>query len=270
MSYQIKELGVGGILDQALKVTKENLGVLLPITFYLIVPLQIALGLIQVSAAPDLPPDATLQEIGAAQQASAPLLIVSGIGGILIGLVAQPITQAALIFAIAELYLGNRPSVGQSFSRGTSRFVPLLGTNILYGLAVMGGMILLIVPGIIFALWFWLYQHVVVIEEESGSKALGRSRALMKSNMNKVVAVGMVVFVMLIGVQLIPQFIPQPHVAVILAGLVQGVALVVSTAVSVVFYFSCLCQHENFDLKRLAAAVGEAEEPATPEPGLGL
>ena len=203
-------------------------------------------------------------------EASSAVRPVTVLGNLFLGYFAIPLTSAALIFAIAEIYLGNQPTLGQSFRDGLSRLLPLLGTMILYTLAVMGGFLLLIIPGLIIMLWFYLFQQIVVLERKAGSKALGRSRELMKGNLSKVIAVGFLVLLLTGAIWSSAFFIPQPHIALIAQVVLQGVSTIFSAAVGVVLYFSCLCQHENFDLKRLAEAVGEADPMAEPDNSLGL
>jgi hypothetical protein len=50
--------------------------------------------------------------------------------------------------------------------------------------------------------------------------------------------------------------VPQPHVQMIVQVLLQAALTLFSTAAMVVFYFSCRCGVENFDLEHLAASVG--------------
>ena len=54
----------------------------------------------------------------------------------------------------------------------------------------MLGFVLLIVPGIIFSLWFYVLVPVVVLEGVTGTAALGRSRELMRGNLGKAFLVG--------------------------------------------------------------------------------
>jgi hypothetical protein len=57
----------------------------------------------------------------------------------------------------------------------------LLGAGVLTGLAVLGGFILLIVPGIIFGVWFSLAAYAVVAEDLGVIAAMKRSRQLVKN-----------------------------------------------------------------------------------------
>ncbi|QDV71948.1 hypothetical protein K2D_00670 [Planctomycetes bacterium K2D] len=270
MGYEIKELSVGGILDQAIKVSKDGAVVLMMIVGCMVVPLQIGAGLTQLALTPVIPPDATQEEVIAAQAQVGLALPIAMMGIGLLSLIVQPLTTGALIFAIADIYLGRQPTVGNAFGRALSRWLALVGTTILYALAVGAGFVLLIIPGIIATLWFYLYQPVVVLEEEAGVAALKRSRNLMKDNLGKAFTIGFLVFLIVVGVTASSALIPQEHTGVVVGGILQGLAMIFYAAVAIVFYFSTLCQHEAYDLKRLAEAVSDVESEPSDEPALGL
>jgi hypothetical protein len=263
MSYEIKELGVGAILDQGFKLIKDCLGTALGIVGCLMVPAYVVLGIYGASLVGMPPSNATPEEAREfmlrAQAAIIPLIMAS----YAILLLVVPITSAALIHLFSEKYLGRNPTVGSSFAYGGRRFGPLLWTSVLYGLAVGVGFLLLIVPGIIALFWFYLYGNVVVTERRSGFDALKRSRALMKGNVSKVITIGFLTFVIGAAAGACGQLIPQPQVGAVVQAIMQGFAYILGAAISVVLYYSCLCQHENFDLKRMAEGVAA---PAAPTP----
>ncbi|MCP4511527.1 MAG: hypothetical protein GY826_34590 [Fuerstiella sp.] len=172
-------------------------------------------------------------------------------------LIVLPLTNAAVVDAVAKVYLGKPASALDSIKVGISRLLPLFWTSILMFLAIMGGVILLIIPGILFAFWFSLSTHVVVLENINGGAALGRSRKLMSGNIGTVFVLGILMAAIGFGIGMVAGFVPQPHVQVILRILMQATMTILSTAAMVVFYFSCRCGHENFDLEHLAQSMGQ-------------
>ena len=88
MQYQIKQLGLGGILDQAFSLIKNHFGLLFGIVAVSIIPFQAILSLIQYSimAGGDL-------QTGA---------MVFGMGTIFIGLPLTTLVNAAVIHAVAS------------------------------------------------------------------------------------------------------------------------------------------------------------------------
>jgi hypothetical protein len=257
MRYTIRELRLGEILDQAVNLTKDHFGVLIGITAVLLIPFQIISGLIQVEMIPKLPPNPTPDQ---AMAAMATIFQVTVPIALLVLFVITPLTNAAMVYAIANAYLQKPISVGGSFKRAFQQILPLLGTWFLVGLAIMGGMILCIVPGIVASLWFGLATQVVVIESVAGFAALSRSKQLMTGNITTFFVLGILLFVINLSATAVASLIPQPHVQVVVSSIIVGVLTIFASATGVVFYFSCRCKHEQFDLTLLAQSVG-AETP---------
>lgn len=70
--------------------------------------------------------------------------------------------------------------IRELFSRGWKVFGKILVTGILASLAIFGGLLLFIIPGLVFAIWFSFTTPIVVIENLSGPAALSRSKQLVK------------------------------------------------------------------------------------------
>lgn len=257
MRYTIRQLKLGEILDQAISLTKDHFGVLFGITAVLLIPYNVIAGFIQLAMMPKLPLKPTPEQAMAAtfgtMRFALPLALLSVY-------VIAPITNAALIYAISDAYLEKPISVGESFKRAFQQILPLIGTWILVGLAIAGGFLLCLVPGILAAFWFSLATQVVVIEGVAGFAALKRSRLLMTGNIGTIFVLGLLIGLISFGVGMASAFIPQPHVQVVATAIVTAVVTVFASAAIVVFYFSCRCQHEQFDLALLAKSVG-AETP---------
>ena len=261
MAYKIQHLGLGGILDQAIAITKDHFGLLFGIMLMLLIPYNLVTGLISVSLVPApafIPTAEEMAEIQAAQLRYMPLLILLGTINFVLVL---PVTNAAVIWAVARLYLGQPVTAMAAVAQGFRRLLPLLGTTILMYLAIFGGMLLCIVPGILFAFWFGLSQHVVMIEDTAGVAALKRSMKLVRPNLGTFIVLGLLLFVIFAALGFAGAIVPQPHVRVVAQTLAQAVATIVGTAAGVVFYFSSRCAVENFDLHYLAESIG-AEAPA--------
>lgn len=77
-------------------------------------------------------------------------------------------------------------SAGKSFSEGSKDIMPLIFTGLLVFIFVLGGLILLIIPGIIFAFWYSQSYYVVITEGLSGKKALDQSKMYTKGNINEI------------------------------------------------------------------------------------
>ena len=265
MRYQIQEHGVGGILDQAISLVKNHFGLLFGITCALFVPLQLIVGFMIISNMPELPANASWFQmfVARAEAAQDPLIQILNFAALLLAL---PITNAAMVYAVASEYLERPVTVGRSFARAFQVILPFIGTGILMYLAVIGGMFLCVIPGIIFAFWFALWGHVVIIEGVNGVAALKRSKFLMKGNILTLFVLSLLVGTINMGINMFGLFIPQPHVATVVSILASAVIVIFGATAFVVFYFSCRCKVENFDLALLADAVG-AEPPESMSEG---
>jgi uncharacterized membrane protein len=168
---------------------------------------------------------------------------------------ALPIANAALVRIVANSYLGRNTSTGDAIGSAFGLIIPLYWTWFLLTIAVTGGMILCIVPGIIAAFWFSLATQVVVVERVNGIDALKRSRELMRGNIGTVFVLGLVLGMISTGMQVGALLIPQVHAQGLATVLVNCVFTVFSSAAMVVFYFSCRCRNEQFDLQLLAQNV---------------
>ncbi len=260
MAYKIQHLGLGGILDQSIAIVRDHFGLLFKIMACLLIPFTLLQNFLVLAMSPQLPAAPTAEDYRVMMEQQGTFMpLVIGLG-ILSGLFVIPLTNAAVIHAVARLYLGEAVSAGGALRHALSRFAPLVGTTILMWLAIWGGLILCIVPGILFALWFGLSQHVVIIEEISGQKALGRSKQLVRPNMGTLMVLGLVMGAITLGVAFSANFIPQVHVRAIAQTLLNAVTTMLWTASGVVFYFSCRCGVENFDLEYLAHSIGRDDE----------
>ena len=105
------------------------------------------------------------------------LLIVAVIAFIYIGVWSS----VAELFAIKD----HQENIGfqEAFKRARPYINPFFVTSLLAGLAIMGGFILFIVPGIIFMLWFSQSMFVVINENLTNTKALGKSKAYVKGRL---------------------------------------------------------------------------------------
>lgn len=266
MAYKIQHLKLGGVLDQGIAIIKNNFGLLFGIVFCISVPLQLLQGFLQMSALGIAPGSNQFSEVAMEEsmmgEPNMGLIVAFGIVSFISVVIALPWANAAVIHAVARAYLGKSTSLGEALRLGLVTLPGLIWTGILYAVVIMGGMILLIVPGILFGIWFCLYQHVVVIERTTGFAALKRSKAILSTNYGTLIALGLVMWVVTAALGLVAGLIPEITVSTIVTALMQGIATVFVTACFVVFYFSCRCKNENFDLQFLAESVGIQEEAA--------
>ncbi|MGB6429191.1 MAG: hypothetical protein WBF06_01285 [Candidatus Acidiferrales bacterium] len=95
-------------------------------------------------------------------------------------------SQGATVIAVSDLYLGRTTTLGEAFRRVWGELGTIFGVAVLSGLAVFGGCILLIIPGIYIALRLAVGVQAAVLENIGPGDALSRSFALTKENAGRV------------------------------------------------------------------------------------
>lgn len=107
----------------------------------------------------------------------------------------------ALLISIAT-YI-EQISLGEVFKRSFRKVIPYLWINFLFGAVVLGGLFLLIIPGIIFFVWFFLSSIVMVTGGGGGVTGLLKSREYVRGYFWPVV----IRIIVLAGIVIIFQFI---------------------------------------------------------------
>jgi hypothetical protein len=77
----------------------------------------------------------------------------------------------ALLFAVIK-----GTDVAESYRLSKGMFWPLVWVSILGGVIALGGVIMLIIPGIMMGMWFLLSRYLVIAEDRRGLNALTQSR----------------------------------------------------------------------------------------------
>ena len=101
---------------------------------------------------------------------------------VLVFLLSMPVSFFAygiVVVSISEVCLGSTPSMLRSFKHVfSSVFWTLAGVSLLQGLAILIGLVLLVVPGVVFLTWFAFAPVVVILDGTAGMQAFRRSRSL--------------------------------------------------------------------------------------------
>lgn len=147
----------------------------------------------------------------------------------LVALVGVFWLQGALCEAVADVRDGRADlSIGEPVQRVRPRVAPLLGAGLLAGLAIVVGLILLIVPGLLLLTWWSVIVPVIVLERVAAMESFGRSRALVRGYGWNVFAVIVLTVLILIVVAIVLAIV----LAVLLAWLPDELRSYVQTLVS--------------------------------------
>ncbi len=161
-------LSIGGVLDNGIQLFKASVAK----TF----PLALAGGLISTL------PQIFTQMTGLGPYETA--LLGDSVGTVLgVVLITSLLAMAAYlaVLSIQDAMSNNRSmAIDEAVLTGLTRLPAMLGASILYVLAIIFGMILLIVPGIIISVYWILYAIAVVADRKGPVQSLGYSYQLIK------------------------------------------------------------------------------------------
>jgi hypothetical protein len=204
---------LGEILSTAFEIYKANASGLIMIVAVVVVPLTfISAFLTGVVFAPETRTEEIFGTTVEITTRSATIGLFVGLIAFVIAIIISAVLQAALIRGAAQASIGDPVDIDASYKWGFSRFGSVLLISILVGLAVMGGLILLIIPGIIFAVMFSASIPALVVENRRGTEAMSRSWNLVKGHFWH--ALGVI------------------FVAAIITGIIAGVIAAIGTAIS--------------------------------------
>ena len=139
-----------------------------------------------------------LAKVGGHHAGSRAVAIALGLAAFVLEWGGPVIVQGALIELVADLHEGRplRP-IGALYGRARARFWPLLGGSLVYVLGILGGLVLLVVPGLIaFARWS-LFAPFVVLEEDGVEEAIRKSSAAIRGRTGRVLAIVGAAFLLL-------------------------------------------------------------------------
>jgi hypothetical protein len=175
---------IGGILSTAFDVYKANWVKLMTIVAVIVVPLTLIDALITRGALA-AKRTTTLTPFGTTTAVEARSAFVWIGGGLIAGLlliVMWFVVEAAVSRSAAQTTVGDPIDVEGSYRWAFDHLWSILGISLLAALVIIGGLILLIVPGLIFIVMLSVVIPSFVFENRRGSAALGRSWELVKGH----------------------------------------------------------------------------------------
>lgn len=123
---------------------------------------------------------------GQTQLIGGPDLVATGllVGGVafVVSIICNVVMQGVVTHAVVADLQGRRAPVGESVTVALRSFWGLLAVGIVSGLAIMLGLIVLIVPGILIFLMWFVAGPVIVAERAGVWKAFQRSRDLTRNH----------------------------------------------------------------------------------------
>jgi uncharacterized membrane protein (DUF485 family) len=266
-NLDLRPLSVGEILDRTFTLYRRNFLLFVGITA---LPQLIALAV-------NLTRTLTVGQNNGSSLVSTLLLLISLLAVAIISLYSQ----AACFLAVNDLYLGRPVTAADCLRRGWAQIGTVFVVGLLVGLAVIGGAILLIIPGIYIACRLLVSVPAAIVEQRAGSDAVSRSWHLTRDNAGRAFVIALIYFViamagsMLFSMPLglaIVFYRNNPAMIQLWTAITQVGQAVVDTLISPifmiatsVFYFDLRVRKEGFDLQMM---LDPNSERATP-PGTG-
>jgi hypothetical protein len=176
---------LGDILSTAFEVYKANAAKLIAIVAVVVVPLALLGSLFQ-----NVWFDVKYQDlvVGGDVVGTIPMprnffvgLIAATITGVLAFVMAF-VLQAAVVRAGAQAVIGDPVDAEASYRYGFRRLGSVVLIALLAGLIIFVGFLLLVIPGIIFAVFLSVAIPALVVENRRGTEALSRSWNLVKGS----------------------------------------------------------------------------------------
>jgi hypothetical protein len=175
---------VGDVLARAWNIFTGNILFFLGITLFTYLAIGVAVGLF-------IAPFALAGMFG---DSWAPFVVGAFLAAILF-LALNTIGEAVLLLGSFQRMRGEPLRVNEALRRAFARFLPLIGLGILWSLALMVGMLLLIVPGMILLCIWWVVIPACVVEGLGPIASFGRSSALTRGYRWKIFGLVVVLFV---------------------------------------------------------------------------
>ncbi len=102
------------------------------------------------------------------------LMVIVGLILVIVTVVVQAWSQLALIYVIKDPH--EKIGIKEAFKRAWPKVWAYWGIALLAGFITMGGVFLLIIPGIILGFWFSMALYILVAEDIKGMNALLKSK----------------------------------------------------------------------------------------------
>ena len=246
--FAIRDLSIGDVLSKSFGVLSRHI-----VTFS-VLSLLIWLPMFAIGAGAALLAPQSAGGVGVSQEVAATV----GIGMVIAvvwALLFFPAVFGAIVHVSFQDMRGKKARLSEGFKLGFSRLLPMIGMSILIGLGVTLGMILLVVPGIILALMWYVAFPVCIVEKAGPVESLSRSRELTNGYKWTIFGIALIVAVASAVIPLVPQLLLMklPLVQLGVVSLIQLVMSAYSTVLLVVMYHDLRVAKEGVDIEGIAS-----------------
>jgi len=114
---------------------------------------------------------------------------------------------ATTIHAVSQVVEGKFLGVKETFKLSAKRVLPFAATAVLVGIVTILGFVLLIIPGVIFIIWFYFSQYIAVVEKSGPIASMKRSKELVKGYFRPLLGRAVVLLVYSFAIQSVLAFV---------------------------------------------------------------
>jgi hypothetical protein len=247
-----RPMGIGEILSTAFQFYQRHWRTLLAIAAVVVVPFT----LLQYLLGDQVRTRGEETANGVVIETATWAVAIAGLVTALAGLLMFLVLTGAITRAVAAEVAGEDPGVEQSYRFGFHRIWSVLLVSVLVGLATVGGLILLVIPGIYIGVRLAVSIEALVVEGRRGTQAMSRSWELVGGHWWHAFATLLVAW-LLIGV--VNAVITAPFggagwfVQAVAAAVATVVTLPYGVLVGVLLYLDLRARKESLTLESLRA-----------------
>lgn len=230
-------LDIGGVFDRTSEIYKATFSTVWLVALVIMLPTAIIVAILG---------DGALQIIGS--------LVTMAASAWLVGSIVRVVEDVEADGRVDK-------GVGEVLGSVWPLLISLILLQIVVGILVFVGMIFLIVPGVILALMWIVSVPSMVVESRGVFEAMSRSSELTSGNRMRILAIGIVVFLIYIGVMI---------VAAIFTAIspVLGVIAMVAAAVLLYPFVAIITSVLYFRLRELEQSQVVTSNPVPPPPAI--
>jgi hypothetical protein len=166
-----RPMGIGEILSTAFRLYQRHWRSLFAIAAVVVVPFT----LLQYLLGDQVRTRGEVTSNGVVIETATWAVGIAGLVAALAAVVMFLVLTGAITRAVAAEVAGEDPSLEQSYRFGFHRLWSVLLVSVLVGLAIVGGLILFIIPGIYIGVRLCVSIEALVVEGRRGTQAMGRS-----------------------------------------------------------------------------------------------
>jgi hypothetical protein len=194
MTTALRPLSTGELLDRTFSLYRSHFGLFVGIFAlpYLVVLAFRLVGLVFQSPTPQI--------------SNILMNLVWSMGALFLILIVSAASQAAAVVAVSNLHLDRPASVMDSFSTVKGEIPGVIGVSLLVGMASGVAFFAFIVPGVLLLIMWSLAVPAKVLEHRSATDSMSRSMELTKGSRGRIFVIGLLIFVLSIGVSWLLQW----------------------------------------------------------------